>query len=152
MSQRTWIWISNIHFGYQTLNVVNAPENTVWNLGIFLVTHILRKISSIRELPKIHQNDRQWNFQNEGFWHFSQCAQCGNYGNSLMHFWQKFRESNSLVTLLLINRYSITFHDFQKKMWECVPHSAVWKLREFSLISRIFDKNFVKVTVLLTAL
>ena len=97
MSQRTWIWISNIHFGYQTLNVVNAPENTVWNLGIFLVTHILRKISSIRELPKIHQNDIK-----------SEISKWEVFGISQTHSVENYSEIK--IGAIKVSKYAILSH------------------------------------------
>ena len=58
-----------------------------------------------------------------------------------------FRESSYLITSLFSNNVAFT-----KFLSVLKLHIALWKLREFTALPRIFGKNFVKVTVLLKKL
>ena len=66
--------------------------------------------------------------------------------------WEK-KLVKTITNVISTSQLSISrFHEFFIgicSQLQLQSHSVLWKLRKFSLISRIFGKNFVKVTVLL---
>ena len=100
---------------------------TLWKLAFIAVNYLIRILFSTKDFVII--------FENISWKQVMAAVQCGNYGNSLAHFWQKFRESSNgftkEITKLLIWRIFSSEREFL-----VFSHSAEWKSQIFSVEKR----------------